>query len=442
MAKKIRIAGIFLIILIIIAAFSAMAVVQSKTVSDVEKFEVEKASSNSITFSWKKASSADGYFIYVADEENKEYEKAATIKDGSKKEYTLKNLEQATVYKFYITAYKGDSEIVESKEHPSIGACTLPETQKIQSLESTDVGLMKVRWVINSNAKGYQLQYVQGDGSDFSSAKTVNIKDKAKPYYSVNKLKEKKQYSVRVRTYISYKDKTVYGAWSKTASVKIQEKVNMASNVDTKKPMVALTFDDGPGYNHSSDKILDVLEKYNARATFFMVGRNAKDHPDNLKRKVALGCELANHTWNHNNYGKSVTAKDIKKCSKAIYEACGQYPTAFRSPGGITTSVIRAECKKENMPLYYWSLDTQDWKSRDADKVYNAVIKNVRDGDIILMHEIYDSTAEAVEKMVPKLLKEGYQLVTCEELVFAKTGKRPVAGTQYVTATSTNNTTG
>ena len=93
------------------------------------------------------------------------------------------------------------------------------------------------------------------------------------------------------------------------------------------------------------------------------------------------------------------------------------------------------------MPLYYWSLDTEDWKYRDANKVYNAVMKNVGDGDIILMHEIYSSTADAVERMVPELIKKGYQLVTCDELVAAKSGKNPVAGTQYVDGTTVNNKT-
>ena len=441
MAKRIRIAGVCLIVLIIIAAFSAMAVIQSTTVSDVEKFEVVQSANNSVAFSWKKVSSADGYYIYKADSENNEYEKAAEIKDAKADEYTLEGLEQATEYKFYITAFKSSKEIVESKEHPEVLACTLPDAQKIESLESNDVSQMKVKWSINSKAQGYQLQYVQGDGKDFSGAKTINIKDKAKSSKVIKELKAKKTYSVRVRSYISYKGSLLYGKWSKVSSVKIQEKIEMPDDIDVKKPMIALTFDDGPGYNSASDKILDVLEKYSARATFFMVGQNAKDHPENLKRKIKLGCELGNHTWNHDHYGKNVTANDIKKCSQAIYDACSQYPTAFRSPGGNTTSAIRSECKAENMALYYWSLDTQDWKSRDADKVYNAVMKNVEDGDIILMHEIYDSTAEAVERMVPELIKQGYQLVTCEELVLAKTGKKPVAGEQYVNATSINNKT-
>ena len=442
MARKIRIAGLCLVVLIIIAAFSAMSYAQSNTVSNVEKAEVVNTSANAASLSWKKVAAADGYYIYRSTGEENDFEKAGTVKDGKTTEFTVKKLEQASEYKFYVTAYKNHNDAtVESKEYQTLTAFTLPETQKLSNVASQDVGKLSFEWEINAKASGYQLQYVQGDGTDFSAAESVNIKNKATSSFEVSKLTAKKTYAVRARTFVVYKGSKVFGKWSKAETVKIQEKVAMPGNVDPKKPMIALTFDDGPGYNKSSDKILDVLEKYNARATFFMVGQNAKDHPSNLKRKVKLGCELGNHTWNHNHYGKNVTATDIKKCSNAIYKACGQYPTAFRSPGGATTAAIRKECKAENMPLYYWSLDTQDWKHRNADHVYKAVMKNVKDGDIILMHEIYDSTADAVAKMVPALIKEGYQLVTCEELVLAKTGKKPTPGQQYMTAKTIKNET-
>ena len=442
MARKIRIAGLCLVVLIIIAAFSAMSYAQSNTVSNVEKAEIAGVSDSAVSLGWKKVSNADGYYVYSALGDSKDFERAGTAKDGKATALTVKKLEQATEYKFYVTAYKEHKDgTVESKEFETLTACTLPTAQTISNVASQDVGKLSFDWEINSKAAGYQLQYVKGDGKDFSAAETVNIKEKANSSYEIGKLTPKATYAVRARTYIIYNKEKLYGKWSKVATVKIQEKVAMPNNVNPKKPMIALTFDDGPGYNDASDKILDVLEKYNARATFFMVGQNAKDHPKNIKRKVKLGCELANHTWNHNHYGKNVTASDIKKCSQAIYDITGQYPTAFRSPGGNTTSTIRNECKAENMPLYYWSLDTQDWKYRNADHVYNAVVKNVRDGDIILMHEIYDSTADAVAKMVPKLIKEGYQLVTCEELILAKTGKKPVPGEQYMNATTVKNET-
>ncbi len=443
MAKtKIVAAGAALVVLIIIAAFSMMSIVQSKTVANVEKTSVTETGDSSASLKWKKVSAADGYYVYCSEAEQDDFEKVATVKGGNKREFTVDKLEQATAYDFYVTAYKDSKDNVESKEYQVISACTKPKKQNISKIESNDAGLMTVAWEINPKALGYEIQYYEGDGSDFSEAQSITVGDKAIGDYKFEKLTAEKTYAARVRTYIKYGEDNLYGDWSKAASVKIAKKIEMSADIDKSKPMIALTFDDGPGYNHSSDKILDVLEKYNVRATFFMVGENARDHPDNLKRKVKLKCELANHTWNHEHYGENVTAADIKKASDAIKKASGGHaPTAFRSPGGNTTSTIRKECKAEGMPLYYWSLDTQDWKSRNADAVYKAVMNNVQDGDIILMHEIYDSTAEAVAKMVPELIKQGYQLVTCQELVLAKTGKAPEAGTQYMNATTVKNET-
>ena len=150
--------------------------------------------------------------------------------------------------------------------------------------------------------------------------------------------------------------------------------------------------------------------------------------------------ELGNHTWDHTHYGENVTADDIKRCTDAINQiADGAKVTAFRSPGGMTTETILNECKYEGISAYYWTIDTEDWNSRDANAVYDSVIGKVKDGDIILMHEIYDSTADALDRIIPKLLEDGYQLVTCSELVQAKSGNPPVPGTEYVSVTRTMN---
>ncbi len=302
-------------------------------------------------------------------------------------------------------------------------AAEAPKT-KIISLKAGEKAFT-VKWQ-KQEADGYQILYSRK--KSFKKHKMITVEDGAKTKYKVENLKAKKKYYVKVRTFIIVNGKKKKSEWSK------------AKKVRTKAPpkLVALTFDDGPGYNNASDQILDVLEKYGAKATFFMVGRNAADHPKNLKRKIALGCELGNHTQTHEHYGSNVTRSDIKKCTNSIKNACGQKPTCFRSPGGSTTSLIRDECKKEGFPLYFWSIDTLDWKYRNADHVYNAVMNNVKDGDIVLMHELYYSTADAVERIVPELIKRGYKLVTCEELIKAKTGKEPKAGVQYVSATKTN----
>lgn len=437
-SRKIRAVGLGVIVIVIIAALIAMGSVQSTKIADVKKVKVSDVGDNSASVTWSKVSSADGYFIY-AKQNDGDYKKIMTVKDKSDTTAKLNKLEQGTKYSAYVTAYKMKKDkVVESQSKDDVAFCTVPTAPNV-SATSPDEGILDMKWSKNDKAQGYQIQYVKGD--DFSSPKQVEITNNNEFEQKIEKLTAKDTYSVRARCYVSFNKSREYSAWSKTAQVKIAEKIDMTANIDKSKPMIALTFDDGPGYNTASDKILDVLEKYHARATFFMVGQNAADHPKNVKRKVQLGCQIGNHTYKHDHYGKNVTKSDISKASEAIYKACGQYPTAFRSTGGNTTQLMLDECAKEKMPLYYWSLDTEDWKYRDANKVYNAVMKNVGDGDIILMHEIYSSTADAVERMVPELIKKGYQLVTCDELVAAKSGKNPVAGTQYVDGTTVNNKT-
>ncbi len=217
----------------------------------------------------------------------------------------------------------------------------------------------------------------------------------------------------------------------KTAACKItvtKKPYYIRTNLDPKKPMVAFTFDDGPNAT-STNRILDVLEANNGSATFFIVGNRAKSTANSecINRMVKNGFQLGNHTYDHEHYGKQVTAEDIKKCSDTLFEVSGQSPSAFRPTGGYLSDVI-----KQNScgPIILWSIDTLDWKSRNADSVYSKIIDNASDGDIILMHDIYGSTADAVEKAVPALTNKGFQIVNVAELAYYK-DKTLETGTVY-----------
>lgn len=106
------------------------------------------------------------------------------------------------------------------------------------------------------------------------------------------------------------------------------------------------------------------------------------------------------------------------------------------------SDVIQEECRKEGMPIAYWSVEPEDWKVRDADKIYKSVMSHVYDGSIILMHDIYPTTAQAVEKIVPKLIEEGYQVVGVSEMIAAKNnGSHPKTGQQYIDYKTINNNT-
>lgn len=181
---------------------------------------------------------------------------------------------------------------------------------------------------------------------------------------------------------------------------------------------VAITYDDGPGKYTS--QILDCLAKYDAKATFFVVGTNVNRYPDVLKRAVSMGMEIGNHTVSHPNL-KNLSASGISAeiINNAIYveNATGIRPTLVRPPYG---SYTQATINTANQPFILWSIDTLDWKSRDASKVVNEALKNVKDGDIILMHDIYSSTAAATERIVPALASRGFDMVTVSELAKRK----------------------
>ncbi|MBQ4526481.1 MAG: polysaccharide deacetylase family protein [Clostridia bacterium] len=184
--------------------------------------------------------------------------------------------------------------------------------------------------------------------------------------------------------------------------------------IDPSKPMIALTFDDGP--SAYTPQILDCLTQYGARATFFCVGQNVKLYPQTVKRAFELGMEIGNHTYNHPDLVKasdSSVSYQLNSTKNAIYDASGIYPEVMRPPYGSIDSRVRS---LSGYPVILWSVDTLDWKTRNANSTYNSIISKVKDGDIILMHDLYSQTAAAVKLVVPKLYEAGYQMVSVSEL--------------------------
>lgn len=201
--------------------------------------------------------------------------------------------------------------------------------------------------------------------------------------------------------------------------------------IDPDKPMVALTYDDGPG-GKSETRILNCLRKNGGVATFFYLGSRISSDPENVKAAYELGCELGNHTWSHpilTSLKDEQIKSQLESTSNAIKNVCGEYPTLFRPSYGATNDKIN---KMSGMPVIMWSVDTLDWKHRDGKKVFDYVTSiPVLDGKIILMHSIYDSTADATERLVPWLKSKGYQMVTVSELYKYKKDTQLQKGNVY-----------
>ena len=404
----------------------------------VENIQASQVTADSVTLSWDKIGKAEGYNIYQMQSGADGYSKAASVEGADTMTCAVSGLEQATIYNFCVKAYYEDTESPEVI--PLENVCTLPEKPEINRCSLDNKGTMQLEWTKNEKASGYRVDLKKADDADFSDSDAIIINSKDENKREIPNLDASAKYTVRIASFLAAGDAKLLGVYSDVLDVDANTPTVKAGEIDPSKPTVALSFDDGPSDVAACEKILDTLEKYGARATFFMVGYNATQYPDNIKRKARLGMELGNHTWDHTHYGEAVTADDIKRCTDAINQlADGAKVTAFRSPGGMTTETILNECKNEGMSAYYWTIDTEDWNSRDANAVYDSVVGKVKDGDIILMHEIYDSTAEAIDKIVPKLIEDGYQIVTCSELIQSKSGNPPVPGTEYVSATRTMN---
>lgn len=194
--------------------------------------------------------------------------------------------------------------------------------------------------------------------------------------------------------------------------------------------MVCLTFDDGP-YSPVTNRILDNLEAVGGHATFFVVGDRVPSYLSCVTRAEALGCEIANHTYDHRSTLTSMSGEtvawEIAGCNDAITAATGHGPSIMRPVGGAYNETVSANV---GLPMIIWSLDTQDWRYRDSAHVASAILDNVSDGDIILMHDLYVSTADAMDIVIPELVRRGYTLVTVSEMAEAR-GLNMQAGTAY-----------
>lgn len=192
--------------------------------------------------------------------------------------------------------------------------------------------------------------------------------------------------------------------------------------------MVAFTFDDGPSYN--TIKIVNTLVKYDSKATFFLVGNQIEKYTKTMDVLVKNGMDIGNHTYSHKELTKlrdKEILKEIDLTNEVIYNKTGIKPMFLRPSYGAMNKRIK---KLSTMPIIVWNIDTLDWKYHNSNKIKDKILKYVSDGDIILMHDTYVATLNAVEMVIPELKKQGYKIVSVSEL-FKYKGVKPKLGIGY-----------
>lgn len=189
------------------------------------------------------------------------------------------------------------------------------------------------------------------------------------------------------------------------------------------KKLIALTFDDGPG--EYTERLLDILSQYNAKATFFVLGNCIDSKESILERMINEGHEIGNHTFSHRPLTYMTDDEiiaEITDTTEKIRSACGTSPSFVRAPYGDINESVQDIGKSLNTAFAGWALDTVDWNTKDSDAVCAAIVKGAAEGDIVLCHDPHKSTVDAIEKALPLLIENGFQSVTLSELLTSNDG--------------------
>lgn len=205
-------------------------------------------------------------------------------------------------------------------------------------------------------------------------------------------------------------------------SVSAQNELHVIREGDRSSMKIALTFDDGP-HPYRTDEVLNLLESYGIRATFFVVGENVSYYPEPFKRTVALGHEIGNHTYHHtplSDTSEKTVMEEIRQTDEIIFKTAGFHPKLFRPPEGAYGECALKTAQSMDMRMILWTVDTRDWERPPASAIVENVMKNVRGGSILLFHDYMHKSAhtmEALEILIPKLLERGFEFVTVSELI-------------------------
>ena len=190
--------------------------------------------------------------------------------------------------------------------------------------------------------------------------------------------------------------------------------------VHAEAPTVALTFDDGPS-GRFTRALLDGLAKRQVKATFLLCGYRLKDYPREAERIVKEGHEIGLHGYSHdpmNTMSREALDRELRDNLALLPKGCR--PMFLRPPGGASSKTVQAAAANLGMGILQWSVDPRDWATRDAGAITAMVIDNVRDGDVILLHDMTDSSVEAALAIIDRLKAQGVQFVTVQELARRK----------------------
>ena len=353
---------------------------------------------NVIVVGWKKDSGVTGCTLYKWSDKEKKWKSLGSFTGNS---YTDKKVSHGKRYKYTLVQYNKNQKSAFYDKGFSTIYMKAPSSVKAVAGKTA----VSLSWKKLSGAKGYTVERKWCGAwkviGSLNGETKISFQDKSYEAGEVNEY--------RVCAF------TAYGKGTYSSSVKVKTKPIKV----TGKKLVALTFDDGP-YSPVTNKILDCLKRNNSKATFFVVGSRLTSYSNTLKRIANEGHEIGNHSYNHLTFTTATPEQiksEIDNTNALIRKYTGKTAKIVRAPGGAVNDMVKGAVP---YPLVNWSLDTLDWKHRDAATTVSKIKENVTDGSIILMHDLYTTTGEAACEIIPWLRNNGYELVTVSELMRRK----------------------
>jgi len=355
-----------------------------------------------IQLSWDEIDGGEEYVLSRSSKKHSGFRRIYAT-DGERCRYTDRKRVPGRAYYYRLTVYSQGRARHSRSETVKGRALKKVRIVKISNVSGSRK--LVLHWKAVKGADSYQVLRKNESKNRYQVIATVKG---TKTSYADTRRRGGRYYTYRVR---ARDDAGGRGGESKAVS-------QMA--IDRKKRMIALTYDDGPSMY--TPAVLKALKKYRAHATFFVVGSNVGRYPASLRREVALGCEIGNHTYSHNNLTRLSSGQIqsvLDKTNRAVKGRTGKNVRIMRPPGGnINPSV----CRAVGMPVILWSVDTLDWKTRSTSATIQCVLRRAQDGSVVLMHDLHKPTARAADTIIRTLKGRGYQLVTVSELAAYRGG--------------------
>ncbi|MDM9585098.1 MULTISPECIES: polysaccharide deacetylase family protein [unclassified Nostoc] len=270
--------------------------------------------------------------------------------------------------------------------------------------------------VLSGSVSVSTMMLIKSSSSNAQSTENINVNNQPSKVGIQQQIEELKATMLR-----SWQQQVQTKGFSYTVPQRFQGAIVDAAKLTPEQKVIALTFDDGP-WPESTGQVLDILKKNQIKGTFFLIGQNVKNYPGLVKREIAEGHVIGNHTWHHwyQFLNPQAAAYEIDHTADLIYQVTGIKTNLFRPPGGIMHNGVASYARNSKYAIIRWSSDSVDYSRPAVPKLINNVFRRAKPGGIVLMHDgggNRSKTVQALPEIIANFRKQGYKFVTIPELL-------------------------